>query len=93
MSEKKRKTRVQSKLKEQNTTESYSQKNIPMWGMLVAAVMALFMVNIGLVILQKLGVTNEYIRIAVVVVLAIAAGLMSRPLTLALYNRFRSGKR
>lgn len=86
MSKKKRKTHVQ------NTAESYPPKKLPMWGMLVAAVMALFMVNIGLVILHRLGVTNEYIKIAVVVVLAIAAGLIARPLTFALHSRFRSGK-
>ncbi|KUK10301.1 MAG: hypothetical protein XD50_1372 [Clostridia bacterium 41_269] len=85
MSKKKKK----SKQKQNHASE---QQKIPMWGMLVAAVMALLMVNVGLVILDNLGVKNDMIRIIVVIILAVAAGLLARPLTIALQNRFRGKK-
>ena len=60
----------------------------PKWGLLVAAVSAFLLVNVALVIMQKIGVTNTYIRTGVVFILAVFAGITARPLTLALQKRF-----
>ncbi|NLO89518.1 MAG: hypothetical protein GX088_04230 [Clostridia bacterium] len=82
------KKKKKSKQKQNN---AHIPQRVPFWGMLVAAVMALLMVNVGLVMLDNLGVENDMIRLIVVIILAIAAGLLARPLTIALQSRFRGG--
>jgi hypothetical protein len=64
-----------------------SSQQPPKWGILIAGLMAFFIVSIAIITMDKMGVVNPYVRTGVVMVLAIAAGLAARPLTLALHNR------
>lgn len=66
---------------------------LPKWGLAVAALSAFLLVNTALILMSKLNVTNNLIRYGVVMVLAVFAGILARPLTMALDRRFRgSGK-
>lgn len=60
----------------------------PKWGMLVAGLFAFLMVGVALVVMNKIGVENQWIRIGIVLVLAVAAGLGAGPLTMSLQKRF-----
>jgi len=60
----------------------------PKWGMLVAGLFAFLIVSAAIVVMDKIGITNPMIRTAVVMILAVTAGLGARPLTFALQKRF-----
>lgn len=75
--------------KKEHTNVSQVNKP-PKWGLLVAALAAFLLVNVALVIMEKIGVQNSLIRTGVVIVIAVFAGLMARPLTFALQKRFQS---
>lgn len=59
----------------------------PKWGILVAGLLAFLIVSTAIIVMDKTGVTNQMVRTGVVMVLAVAAGLGARPLTLALHRR------
>lgn len=62
----------------------------PKWGLVVAGVGAFMLVSVAMVIMPKMGIHNKIIQTVVVMVLAVFAGLISRPLTFALQKRFKS---
>ena len=83
-----------SKQKKTGTQNAHNKKDAPhkppKWGLLVAALSALLFVNAALVIMDRIGIDNTLIRTGVVIFFAAFAGLLARPLTLALQSRFKS---
>jgi len=84
-----------AKQKKTGTPNTHSRKDAPpqkppAWGLLVAALSALLFVNAALVIMDKIGIDNTFIRTGIVIFFAAFAGLLARPLTLALQSRFKS---
>ena len=59
----------------------------PKWGILVAGLLAFLIVSTAIIVMDKTGITNPMVRTGIVMVLAVAAGLGARPLTLALQKR------
>lgn len=63
---------------------------LPKWGLLVAGLGAFMLVSVAMVIMPRLGIHNQLIRTVIVMALAVFAGIIARPLTLALQKRFDS---
>ncbi len=59
----------------------------PKWGILVAAFLAFFIVSVAIIVMDKVQIVSPMLRTGIVIVLAIAAGLGARPLTLALQKK------
>ena len=80
---------------QKNTSKKSSRtsapvKQPPKWGIVVAGFFAFLIVSVALIVMQKLGIESQWVRTGIVLVLAVAAGIGARPLTLALQKRFNS---
>jgi len=90
MGKKKHSTAKSAPAEKNQKTNTNPVNKPPAWGLLVAALAAFLLCSVALTVMTKIGVQNPMVRTGIIIVIAIFAGLMARPLTFALQKRFQS---
>lgn len=85
---KNKKTKPKNKVSKTKIQQKTSKK--PKWGLLIAALLAVIFANTGLIVLQILGINNQTVKSVVIIILAVTAGILARPITDSLQKRFQS---
>ena len=86
-----KKKNPKTKAKNQGKSEPVKRKRkIPIWGWLTTASIALIAANFILILLDKLGIHSEFIRISAVGIVAVGSGYLAHPLTAAFPKYFKS---